>query len=151
MPVPGESKKYEREIAEILERLERDEPKGERVKRQTKQTVQHQQESLMKRFADLRGINRQFGAAAGWTWIGMTLGIGILGLLLRGLHPIFGIIFGILMFLSFFSPFLGRFSRAPEAAPSNMWRGNIVEMRPRGLIANLQYQWRRFRAGGGPF
>lgn len=147
----GESKKYEREIAEILERMERDEPKGARVKRQTRETVQRRQESLSTRLTGLRGINRQFGAAAGWTWIGTTIGIGILGILLRGLHPALGVICAVLMVLSFFSPFLGRFSRAPEPAPSNMWRGKVVEMRPRGLLANLRYQWRRFRAGGGPF
>lgn len=141
--------KYEREIAEILERLERDEPKGERVKRQARQAATRRKESWQGRFSGLRGINRQFGASAGWTWIGMTIGIGILGLLLRGIHPLLGVICAVLMVLSFFSPVLGRLGGAPTPAPSNMWRGNVVELRPRGFLANLRFQWRRFWSGGG--
>jgi hypothetical protein len=143
--------KYEREIAEILERLERDEPKGERVRRQARQAAAQRRQSLQGRFAGLRGLNRQFGAAAGWTWIGVTLGLGILGLILRGIHPLLGVICAVLMVLSFFSPLLGRFGGAPSPAASNMWRGQVVELRPRGFLANLRYQWRRFRSGGGPF
>ena len=145
------SKKYEREIAEILERMERDEPKGERVRRQARQAATRRRESWQGRLAGLRGVNRQFGATAGWTWIAMTIGIGFVGLLLRGIHPLLGVICAVLMVLSFFSPLLGRFGGAPTSAPSNMWRGQIVELRPRGFFANLRYQWRRFRSGGGPF
>jgi hypothetical protein len=143
--------KYEREIAEILERLERDEPKGERVRRQARQAAVQRRQSLQDRFSGLRGLNRQFGAAAGWAWIGVTLGIGILGLILRGIHPLLGVICAVLMVLSFFSPLLGRFGSAPSPAPSNMWRGQVVELRPRGFLANLRFRWRRFRSGGGPF
>lgn len=145
------SQKYEREIAEILERMDRDEPKGERVRRQARQAATKRRAAVQDRFSGLRGVTGQFGAAAGWTWIGLTIGIGIIGLLVRGIHPFLGFICAILMVLSFFSPLIGRFSGPPAPAPSNMWRGKVVDMRPRGFMANLRYQWRRFRSGGGSF
>jgi hypothetical protein len=146
----GGSQKYEREIAEILERLERDEPKGERVKRQTRQTVERRRQDWGNRLSGVRGMGRQFGTAAGWTWIGLTIGLGILGLLLKLVLPILGTLCAILMVLCFFSPLFSSFGRN-EPSPSNMWRGKVVDLRPRGFFANLRYQWRRFLNGGRPF
>lgn len=144
-------KRYEREIAEILERLDRDEPKTERVKRQARETVQRRRETVRSRLANWRGVGGGFGTAAGWTWIGVTIGLGILGLLLRGLSPYLGVICAVLMFLAFFSPLLRQVSGAPQPAPSTMWRGKVVDMRPRGFLANLRFRWRRFLSGGDRF
>jgi len=143
----GGSQKYEREIAEILERLERDEPRTERVKRQARASLWQRRQSVRERLSAWRGIGRQYGRAAGWTWIGVTIAVGIVGLLLRGLVPVLAIICAIVMVLLFFSPLLGRFGHSPEPAPSNMWRGKVVDLQPRGgLLASLRYRWWRFRS-----
>jgi hypothetical protein len=144
-------KRYEREIAEILERMDRDEPKTDRVKRQARETVQRRRETVGSRLSNLRGVGGGFGTMAGWTWIGVTIGLGILGLLLRGISPYLGVICAVLMFLAFFSPLLRQVSGAPEAAPSTMWRGKVVDIRPRGFMANLRFRWRRFLSGGDRF
>ena len=82
-------KKYEREIAEILERMDREEPKTDRVKRQARQTVQRRRESFGETADRIcAGSAAVSGASAGWTWIGVTIGSGVLGLLLRGISPI---------------------------------------------------------------
>ena len=150
MSGPG-GQKYEREIAEILERMDRDEPRTERVKRQARQTVQRRRASIGDRVSGWRGVGSGFGASAGWTWIGVTIGLGVLGLLLRGIAPLLAIVCAVLMFIAFFSPLLRQVSGPPAPSPSTMWRGNIVEMRPRGFMANLRYRWRRFMGGGDRF
>lgn len=148
--MPGE-KKYEREIVEILERMDREEPKTDRVKRQARQTVQRRRESFGDKLTGLRGVGSGFGPSAGWTWIGVTIGIGLLGLLLRGLSPILASVCAVLMFVAFFSPLLRQVSGAPARAPSTTWRGNVVDLRPRGFMANMRYRWRRFLDGGNRF
>lgn len=143
----GGSQKYEREIAEILERMERDEPRAERVKRQARASLWQRQQKVRGRFSSWRGIDRQYGRAAGWTWIGVTIAVGIVGLLLRGLVPVLAIACGIIMVVLFFAPLLGRIGRAPEPSPSNLWRGKVVDLQPRGgLFASLRYRWWRFRS-----
>ncbi|HEY8599998.1 MAG TPA: hypothetical protein VIL85_16295 [Thermomicrobiales bacterium] len=144
-------KKYEREIAEILERMDREEPKTERVKRQARQTVQRRRESFGDTLTGLRGVGGGFGATAGWTWIGVTVGIGLLGLLLRGISPLLAGVCAVLMFVAFFSPLVRQVSGPPAPAPSTMWRGNVVDLRPRGFMANVRYRWRRFLGGGNRF
>ena len=144
-------KKYEREIAEILERMDREEPKTDRVVRQARETVQRRRETVGDRLSNLRGVGGGFGTTAGWTWIGVTIGLGVLGLLLRGISPYLGVICAVLMFLAFFSPLLRQLSGAPQPAPSTMWRGKVVDLRPRGFMANLRYRWRRFLSGGDRF
>lgn len=143
--------KYEREIAEILERMDRDEPKTERAKRQARETVQRRRESFGDRMSDWRGVGGGFGPSAGWTWIGVTIGIGVLGLLLRGISPILALICAVLMFIAFFSPLLRQVSGPPQAVPSTMWRGKVVDIRPRGFLANVRFRWRRFLSGGNRF
>lgn len=144
-------KKYEREIVEILERMDREEPKTARVKRQARQTVQRRRESFGDKLTGLRGVGSGFGATAGWTWIGVTIGIGLLGLLLRGISPLLAGVCAVLMFVAFFSPLLRQVSGAPAAAPSTMWRGKVVDIRPSGFMANMRYRWRRFLGGGDRF
>jgi hypothetical protein len=148
--MPDKSPKYEREIAEILDRLDREEPRAQRVKRQARQMTSRRRVAT-NRFSRARGVFNQFGATAGWVWIGVTFGLGLLGLILGALSPILATICAVLMFLSFFSPLIRQVSGAPSPAPSTMWRGQVVDIRPRGFRALLRYRWRRFLGGGGPF
>lgn len=142
------TQKYEREIAEILERMDRDEPRAERVKREVRISARQRWQGWRRWTSGLRSVGQGVGATAGWTWIGLTIAAGIAGLFLRGIHPLLGVVCAVAMVLLFFSPLLGRFGRSPEPAPSNLWRGKVVEMRPRGgLLATLRYRWWRFRAG----
>lgn len=147
----NKSPKYEREIAEILDRLDRDEPRVQRVRRRARWATTRRRSATAGRFASVRGLFKQFGAAVGWTWIGITFGLGLLGLLLSAISPILATICAVLMFLSFFSPLLRQVSGAPAPAPSTMWRGQVYDIRPRGFRAMLRYRWRRFMGGGGPF
>ena len=141
------SQKYEREIAEILERMEREEPRAERTKRQAKQAAEQRKQTVQRGLNDLRGLSRQAGQASGWMWIGLTIGMGILGLVLKNVLPILGIICAVLMVLLFLSPLIVRFS-APDTSGPKYWRGNVVEFRPRGgLGATLRSWWWRFRSG----
>lgn len=141
----GGSQKYEREIAEILERMERDEPRAERVKRETRQKAERRWQTLQRSTSGLRGVGQGFGQASGWTWIGLTLAAGVAGLVLRGISPYLGLICAVVMVLLFFSPLIGAFTGPPAPAPSNMWRGNVVDFPTRGgFLANLRYRWRRF-------
>ena len=152
MPGDTQKQKYEREIAEILERMERDEPRGERVKRQARANAWQRWQTWRGRASRARGLGPQsrYGPAAAWTWIGLTLGIGIAGLVLGAISPYLGVLCGIAMVAMFFSPLLRRLGGPPDPSPSNMWRGNVIEMRPRGgLLATLRYHWRRFRHGRG--
>lgn len=145
------SPKYEREISEILDRMDRDEPRAQRVKRQARQATTRRRAATSGRFMSVRSLFNHFGAAAGWTWIGVTFGLGLLGLVLSAISPILATICAVLMFLSFFSPLLRQVSGAPAPAPSTMWRGQVIDIRPRGFRAMLRYRWRRFMGGGGPF
>jgi hypothetical protein len=142
------SQKYEREIAEILERMEREEPRAERTKRQARQAVEQRKQTVQRSFNDLRGLGRQAGQYTGWVWIGATIGMGVLGLLLQSVAPILGLICAVLMFLIFLSPLLMRVS-GPDTTQAKYWRGrNVVDYRPRGgLGATLRHWWWRFRSG----
>ena len=148
------SQKYEREIAEILERMEREEPRAERTRRQARQAVDQRKETVRRGLSDLRGLGQQAGQAGGWMWIGLTIGVGILGLLLKGIAPILGIICAVLMVLLFFSPLIARFS-GPDNTNARYWRGrnvtdNVVSFQPRGgLGASLRHWWWRIRSGRG--
>lgn len=148
---PNKSPKYEREIAEILDRMDRDEPRAQRVKRQARQATTRRRVATTKRLAGVRGLFNQFGATAGWVWIGITFGLGLLGLILSAISPILATICAVLMFLSFFSPLIRQVSGTPAPAPSTMWRGQVVDIRPRGFRAMLRYRWRRLMGGGGPY
>ncbi|MDP9372554.1 MAG: hypothetical protein M3Q65_08905 [Chloroflexota bacterium] len=155
MPGGTQKQKYEREIAEILERMERDEPRTERVKRQARTGVWQRWQawrSRSRRARDLSfGPQAQYGPAAAWTWIGLTLGIGVAGLLLGSISPFLGLLCGIAMVAMFFSPLLRRLSGPSSPSPSNMWRGKVIDLPPRsGLFATLRYHWRRFRHGRRP-
>ena len=142
------SQKYEREIAEILERMERDEPRTERVKRETRQKAERRWQDVRRGTSNLRGVGQGFGQAAGWTWIALTVAAGVLGLILKSISPFLGLLAAIVMVILFFSPLLGAFSGPPSPAPSNMWRGKVVDFPARGnFFANLRYRWRRFRGG----
>lgn len=142
----GGASKYEREIAEILERMERDEPRTERVKRQARHNVGQRWQEWRGRASRLRGVGQGGGHAAAWTWIGLTIGVGLLGLVLKAILPVLGLACGIAMVLIFFSPLLRRFGGASEMKPSNTWRGQIVDLPPRGgILDTLGYHWRRFR------
>ncbi len=140
--------KYEREIAEILERMDREEPAAAKVKRQTHQKVSQGRQSLGDQWNTVRGVGSGFGATAGWTWIAVTIGLGVLGIILRSLFYPLGIICAVLMFLAFFSPLIRRGFGPPPVESSTMWRGKVVDMRPKGFRANLRYQWRRWLSGG---
>ena len=146
------SPKYEREIAEILDRLDRDEPRAQRVKRQARQATTRRRAAATDRLAGARGIFNQFGATAGWVWIGVTFGLGLLGLILSAISPLLATICAVLMFLSFFSPLIRQMTGMPVPSPSTTWRGQqMVDIRPRGFLAMLRYRWRRFMGGGGPY
>lgn len=157
MPGGGTQKqKYEREIAEILERMDREEPRAERVKRQARMGLWQRWQAWQRRMARARrfGVGRQGGYAAGWTWIGLTLAVGIVGLLLKALVPgglgaVLGVVCAVAMVVLFFSPLLRRLGGPPDFSPSNSWRGRqVVDYRPRGgFLALLRYYWRRFRNG----
>jgi hypothetical protein len=142
------SQKYEREIAEILERMEREEPRAERNKRQAKQAAEQRKQTVQRGLNDLRGLGRQAGNYTGWMWIGMTIGMGILGLVLKSVLPILGVICAVLMVLLFLSPLITRFS-GPDASEPKYWRGrNVVDFQPRGgLGATLRHWWWRLRSG----
>lgn len=146
--------KYEREIAEILERMDRDEPRGAKLKRETRQTLRESQSSLSDRWANVRGVGGGVGTAAGWTWIAVTVGLGLLGLFLRGLYPPLGWICALLMFLAFFSPLLRQLGGPSADESAQTWRGRDMRGAPGGNVrslgwgANLRYRWRRFFGGG---
>ena len=141
------SQKYEREIAEILERMEREEPRAERTKRQAKQGGEQRNQTVQRGCNDLRGIGRQAGQYSGWVWIGLTIGMGVLGLLLKSVLPILGVICAVLMVLLFLSPLIMRVSAPADTGPK-YWRGNVVEFQPRGgLTAKLRHWWWRLRSG----
>lgn len=142
------SQKYEREIAEILDRMDREEPRAERTKRQAKQAAEQRKQTVNRGLNDLRGLGRRASQAGGWMWIGLTIGVGILGLVLKGVAPIFGIICAVLMVLLFFSPLISRFS-GPDDTPSKYWRGrNVVDFPSRGGPgAALRHWWWRIRSG----
>jgi hypothetical protein len=142
------SQKYEREIAEILERMEREEPRAERTKRQAKQAVEQRKQTVQRGFNDLRGLGRYTGQYGGWVWIGLTIGMGVFGLVLKSILPILGVICAVLMVLLFLSPLIIRFS-GPDTTQSQYWRGrNVVDFQPRGgLSATLRQWWWRFRSG----
>jgi hypothetical protein len=146
----GGSQKYEREIAEILERMEREEPPAERTKRQARQAVEQRKQTVQRGLNDLRGIGRQASSASGWVWIGLTIGVGILGLLLKGVAPILGVVCAVAMFLLFLSPLISRLS-GPDDSLSKTWRGrNVVDFPQRGgFLASLRHRWHRFRSGRG--
>lgn len=150
----GGSQKYEREIAEILERMEREEPPAERTKREARQAVEQRKQTVQRGLNDLRGLGRQAGQAGGWVWIGLTIGVGLLGLLLKGVAPILGVACAVAMFLLFLSPLIGRYSR-PDDLLSKNWRGrnvadNVVRFPSRGgFLASLRQRWWRFRSGRG--
>jgi len=150
MQMAGGSQKYEREIAEILERMERDEPPVERTKRQARQVAAQRKETVQRGLNDLRGLGRQAGQLGGWVWIGATIGVGILGLVLRGISPFLGVICAVAMVLLFLSPLLGRFSGSDESLSKN-WRGrNVVDFPQRGgFMDSLRQRWWRFRQGRG--
>ena len=142
----GGTSKYEREIAEILERMERNEPRTERVKRQARRNVGQRWQVWRGWASRFRGVGQASGHAAAWTWIGLTIGVGLLGLLLKAILPVLGLACGIAMVLIFFSPLLGRFGGASQMKPSNTWRGQIIDLPPRGgILDTLGYHWRRFR------
>lgn len=144
--MPGGTPKYEREIAEILERLERNEPRAERVKRQARYNAGQRWRQWRDRASQFRGVGQASGRAATWTWIGLTIGVGLLGLVLKTILPVLGLACAILMVLIFFSPLLRRFFGSPEMKPSNTWRGQVIDLPPRGgILATLGYHWRRFR------
>jgi hypothetical protein len=144
------SQKYEREIAEILERMDREEPRVERTKRQARQAVDQRKQTVNRGLNDLRGLGWQAGQASGWMWIGLTIGMGVLGLLLKGVAPILGVVCAVLMVLLFFSPLISRFS-GPDPGGPKYWRGrNVVDFQPRGGIgASLRHWWWRMRSGRG--
>ena len=144
------SQKYEREIAEILERMDREEPRAERTKRQARQAADRRKQSVNRGLNDLRGLGRQAGQVSGWMWIGLTIGMGVLGLLLRGVSPILGVVCAVLMVLLFFSPLISRFS-SPDDTNAKYWRGrNVVDFQPRGgADGSLRHWWWRFRSGRG--
>ena len=84
------SPKYEREIAEILDRMDRQEPRTQKVKRQARQATTRRRAATTDRLMGARGIFNQFGATAGWVWVGVTFGLGLLGLILSAISPIPG-------------------------------------------------------------
>jgi Flp pilus assembly protein TadB len=140
------SQKYEREIAEILERMEREEPRAERTKRQARQAAEQRKQTVQRGFSDLRNLSRQAGQYGGWMWIGLTIGMGVLGLVLRSVLPILGVVCAVLMVLLFLSPLIMRFS-GPEGSQQKYWRGNVIDYRPRGgLGATIRHWWWRFRS-----
>lgn len=146
------NQKYEREIAEILERMEREEPRAERTKRQAKQAAEQRKQTVQRGFSDLRGLGRQAGQASGWMWIGLTIGVGVLGLILKSVLPILGVICGVLMVLIFLSPLISGLS-GPDNTQAKYWRGrNVVDFQPRGGIgATIRHWWWRLRSGrNGP-
>ena len=145
----GGTQKYEREIAEILERMERDEPRAERVRRQARFTLWQRWQTWQRRTTAWRGIGgRQSRQAAAWTWIGLTVAVGIMGLFLRVIFEPLGVVCGVAMVVVFFSPLLQRLSGPADPSPSNMWRGKVIDLRPRGgFLALLRYYWKRFRSG----
>lgn len=144
--MPGGTSKYEREIAEILERMERAEPRPERLKRQARNRFGQRWRDWRGRASRFRGVGEGSGHAAAWTWIGLTIGVGLLGLLLKAILPVLGLICALAMVALFFSPLLRRLGGPTPMKPSNTWRGQIVDLPPRGgILATLGYHWRRFR------
>lgn len=149
---PNETQKYEREIAEILDRMERDEPRTERVKRQARRSAGQRWQGMLRGADRLRRLDVGGRHAGAWTWIGLTLGVGIAGLFLRPLSPPLGAVCAVVMVLLFFSPLLRRVSSGPDPFSAPTWRGRatVDYYRPRaGLGATLSYYWRRLRYGRG--
>lgn len=147
--MPG-TQKYEREIEEILERLDKDAPRTERVKRQARLTVWQRWQALQRRAGKLRGVGGQSGHAPAWRWIGLTLAAGIVGWLVHPYWPLLGVVCGVVMVVSFFSPLLRELFDPRPDPTSSMWRGKVVDLPPRsGILATLGYRWRRFRRGRG--
>lgn len=145
--MPSGTPKYEREIAEILERLDRDEarvppsrvPPRRPAARPPSQVPRPQREFSFGRFGDF---------APTWRWIGLTIALGVAGAIVQRYVPLLGALFGLLMVLVFLSPIAGAVSTAPRAKSSHVWRGQVIDLPPRGgLASRISYHWRRFLRG----
>ena len=140
------TQKYEREIAEILERMDRDEPRVDRAKRQARLTLWQRWQAWQRRADRVRGLTGRGQHAAAWTWIGLTLAAGIVGILLHGISPLLGVLCGVAMVAIFFSPLFGQAGGLSSDSSAPRWRGKVVDLPPRGgILATLGYHWRRFR------
>lgn len=143
--MPGGTQKYEREIAEILERLDNPEPRAP-LSHVAPSTTGGTDDTPRRRARPDLGFARFGRYAATWRWISLTLAAGILGAALRQYSPVFGVIFGLLMVLMFFSPLLGLMRHAPQRTTARVWRGQVIDLPPRGgIVSQLDYRWRRFR------
>ena len=120
--------KYEREILEILERVDHAAPLPPR--QPSPLPPLPPLPPTLRLWAVLHRWGRAVGAwatatsGAGWRWIGVTIGCGVLGLLLRPLAPPLAALCAVLMVLAFLSPLLTGWRRdgpAEEYTPT--WRG----------------------------
>lgn len=145
--MPSGTPKYEREIAEILERLDRDEahppssrvPSSRPASRPPRQIPSARRDVSFGRFGDF---------ASTWRWLGMTIALGVAGAIVQRFVPLLGALFGLLMVLVFLSPILGAAPRGPRSRSSQVWRGQVIDLPPRGgLASRISYHWRRFLRG----
>lgn len=143
--MPSGTPKYEREIAEILARLDRDEARTPASRMPPPRSAARPPRQIPRAGREL-GFGRFGDFASTWRWLGLTIALGISGAIVQRYVPLLGAVFGLLMVLVFLSPVAGAATGGPRAKSSHVWRGQVIDLPPRGgLASRISYHWRRLR------
>jgi hypothetical protein len=123
--------RVEKEVLEILNEVDREPPEPRvRLPRRTPSPP------AKPGFLQARG---------NWLWIGGSIGIALLAIIVRDWSATLATILAILSILIFLSPIVLRFRSGPSAPTTQRWRGRDIELPPprAGITGEVRYQiWR---------
>jgi hypothetical protein len=125
------TKKYEREIAEILERMERQghEPAPRRPKRAWR---------LPPSLQTALSTPTQRAAVI---WLGICLGLPLVGALISGMAPGLASLLVVVGISLFVTPLLLRLVGYLRKDRPRLWRGRVVDMPYRGTSAGMRWRY----------